>query len=249
MDKKLVRKTGAVLLALIIWHMASLAVGMDMLLASPVKVIGRLLTIWKEPGFFSTVFYSLVRILCGFLIAFTAGFLLAVAAGRYEAIETLLWPYIVTVKSVPVASFIILCLTWFSFDQLTVFIAFLIAFPVIYQNILQGIKSIDVKMLEMADIFKVSWLRRFLYIYLPGIKPYVLSASSTAVGMAWKAGVAAEVIGVVGGSIGEKLYDAKIYFMNADLLSWTIIIIVLSVLLEKLFIFVLRMLFSGLEKL
>ena len=67
--------------------------------------------------------------------------------------------------------------------------------------------------------------------------------------MAWKAGVAAEVIGVVGGSIGEKLYDAKIYFMNADLLSWTIIIIVLSVLLEKLFIFVLRMLFSGLEKL
>ena len=155
MDKKLVRKTGAVLLALIIWHMASLAVGMDMLLASPVKVIGRLLTIWKEPGFFSTVFYSLVRILCGFLIAFTAGFLLAVAAGRYEAIETLLWPYIVTVKSVPVASFIILCLTWFSFDQLTVFIAFLIAFPVIYQNILQGIKSIDVKMLEMADIFAV----------------------------------------------------------------------------------------------
>lgn len=249
MDKKLVRKTGAVLLALIIWHLASIAVGMDMLLASPVKVIGRLLTIWKEPGFFSTVFYSLVRILCGFLIAFASGFLLAVAAGRYESIETLLWPYIVTVKSVPVASFIILCLTWFSFDQLTVFIAFLIAFPVIYQNILQGIKSIDGKMLEMADIFKVSWLRRFLYIYLPGIKPYVLSASSTAVGMAWKAGVAAEVIGVVGGSIGEKLYDAKIYFMNADLLSWTIIIIVLSVLLEKLFIFVLRMLFSGLEKL
>ena len=187
------------------------------------------------------------------VIAYSNGvdstFLLAVAAGRYEAIETLLWPYIVTVKSVPVASFIILCLTWFSFDQLTVFIAFLIAFPVIYQNILQGIKSIDGKMLEMADIFKVSWLRRFLYIYLPGIKPYVLSASSTAVGMAWKAGVAAEVIGVVGGSIGEKLYDAKIYFMNADLLSWTIIIIVLSVLLEKLFIFVLRMLFSGLEKL
>ena len=136
MDKKLVRKTGAVLLALIIWHLASIAVGMDMLLASPVKVIGRLLTIWKEPGFFSTVFYSLVRILCGFLIAFASGFLLAVAAGRYEAIETLLWPYIVTVKSVPVASFIILCLTWFSFDQLTVFIAFLIAFPVIYQNIL-----------------------------------------------------------------------------------------------------------------
>ncbi len=249
MDKKLVRKTGAVLLALIIWHMASIAVDMDMLLASPVKVIGRLLTIWKEPGFFSTVFYSLVRILCGFLIAFASGFLLDVDAGRYEAIETLLWTYIVTVKSVPVASFIILCLTWFSFDQLTVFIAFLIAFPVIYQNILQGIKSIDGKMLEMADIFKVSWLRRFLYIYLPGIKPYVLSASSTAVGMAWKAGVAAEVIGVVSGSIGEKLYDAKIYFMNADLLSWTIIIIVLSVLLEKLFIFVLRMLFSGLEKL
>ena len=145
--------------------------------------------------------FSLLRITCGFLIALALGILLAILAGRFPVVETLLWPYVVTIKSVPVASFIILCLIWFSFNQLTIFIAFLIAFPVIYSNVLQGIKSADRNLLEMADLYKASWGRKFLYIYVPNIKPYLISACSVAVGMSWKAGVAAEVIGVVNGSI------------------------------------------------
>ena len=193
--------------------------------------------------------FSLLRITCGFLIALALGILLAILAGRFPVVETLLWPYVVTIKSVPVASFIILCLIWFSFNQLTIFIAFLIAFPVIYSNVLQGIKSADRNLLEMADLYKASWGRKFLYIYVPNIKPYLISACSVAVGMSWKAGVAAEVIGVVNGSIGEKLYNSKIYFQNADLLAWTIIIILLSVLIEKISVFILKKIYEGVEKL
>ena len=88
-----------------------------------------------------------------------------------------------------------------------------------------------------------------IYIYLPSIKPYLLSASSVAMGMAWKAGVAAEVIGVVKGSIGEKLYESKIYFLNADLFAWTIIIVTLSVVNEKILNFLIRLFFTRIEKL
>ena len=249
MKRSVIYKSGAVLLALALWQGISMLVNMDMLLASPLKVIKRLATIWTEKGFVSTVLFSLMRITCGFLIALALGIILAVLAGRFPIVETLLWPYVVTIKSVPVASFIILCLIWFSFNQLTIFIAFLIAFPVIYSNVLQGIKSADRNMLEMAGLYNVSWGRKLLYIYVPNIKPYLISACSVAVGMAWKAGVAAEVIGVVNGSIGEKLYNAKIYFQNADLLAWTVIIILLSVVIEKLFVFILRKIYEGVEKL
>ena len=249
MKKEQIYKFGAIILAVIIWQIASMLVGMEMLLASPFTVLKRLCTLIFEKEFIHTVFFSMLRITGGFLLAFVLGCVLALLAGRFRIVEILLWPYIMAMKAVPVASFIILCLIWFSYTQLTVFIAFLIAFPVIYSNFLQGMKSTDKNLLEMAELYRVSWGRRFLYIYLPGVKPYIISACSIAVGMAWKAGVAAEVIGVVGDSIGEKLYEAKVYFQNAELLSWTIVIILLSVIGEKLFQLLIRAVFAGIEKL
>ncbi len=244
MNKQILKKAGAVLLAIALWHAVSLIVGMDMLLASPLKVLQRLGTIWREKDFLSTVLYSLGRIFGGFLLAFLLGIGLALPAGRFRTLEILLWPYVVTIKSVPIASFIILCLIWFTYSQMTVFIAFLIAFPVIYTNVLQGIRSTDPQLLEMAQLFRVRGIRKLFYVQLPGIMPFLTSACGVAIGMAWKAGVAAEVIGVINGSIGQKLYDAKVYFQNADLLSWTLIIILLSVAGEKLFVLLLRALYK-----
>ena len=232
------------LLAVALWQGISMLVGMDMLLATPLKVVVRLGTIWREKDFLSTVLFSMCRIFGGFLLAFFAGICLALLAGRFRMVETLLWPYVVTIKSVPIASFIILCLIWFTYTQMTVFIAFLIAFPVIYSNVLAGIRSTDPQMIEMARIYQVRGFRKLFYIQLPGIMPFLTSACGVAIGMAWKAGVAAEVIGVINGSIGQKLYDAKIYFQNADLLSWTVIIILLSVAGEKLFVRLLRVLYA-----
>lgn len=237
------------LIALIIWQITAMTVGMEMLLASPLKVIQRLAVIWKEDGFLLTITYSMMRIMAGFLIAFFAGIILAALAAKFKVIETLLWPWVVTIKSVPVASFIIFCLIWFTYSQLTVFIAFLIAFPAIYNNTLEGLKNIDGKMSEMAELYQLPWGRRQLYVSIPSVKPYIISASSTAVGMAWKAGIAAEVIGIVKGSIGEKLYESKIYLESVDLFAWTIIIIVSSVVLEKLFMLLLKSVFRGVERL
>lgn len=249
MKKPAIGKVLSIVLALLVWQAAASLVGMEFLLASPLKVAARLITICREADFLPRIAFSLLRISLGFGIAFLAGLILAIAAGRYRLIDYLLWPYIVTFKSVPVASFIILCLIWFSFRQLTVFITFLIAFPVIYSNVLQGIHSTDAKLTEMAKLFRVPWHRRLLYLYLPAIKPFLLSACAVSVGMAWKAGVAAEVIGVVDGSIGEMLYESKVYFMTADLFAWTILIILLSIVLEKAFLFLLKRAFAGVEKL
>ena len=249
MDKERIYRIASIAFALILWQIVSVFVDTEMLLASPIAVVKRLTALIFEKDFLKTVSYSVLRITGGFLLAFISGSLCAVFAARFRAVEIFLRPYVVTVKAVPVASFIILCLIWFSYGQLAVLISFLIVFPVIYSNFLQGLKSTDKALLEMAELYRVSWGKKFLYIYLPSVKPYLISACSIAVGMAWKAGVAAEVIGVVSSSIGEKLYNSKIYFQNADLLAWTVVIVLLSVISEKVFALLLRTVFGRLERL
>jgi len=248
MNRKKIGKITAVVLAILLWQIISMVVGSEMLLASPLVVVRRLSQLIFEKDFLSTVIFSIVRMAEGFLLAFSVGIVFAVLASRFRFVETLLFPYVVTIKTVPVASFIILCLVWFSYTTITVFISFLIAFPVIYLNVLNGIKNVDSKMKEMAELFHIPWKRKLLYIEIPSVKPYLLSACNIAVGMAWKSGIAAEVIGNVDNSIGERLYDAKIYFQNADLLSWTVVIIILSVVMEKLFMFLLKKFFVFIEK-
>ncbi len=236
-------------MALAVWQFLAWIVRSEILLVSPVKVAVRLTELVREPDFLKTCLFSLLRITAGWLASLIFGFAVGVLAGRFRWIETLLWPYVSTIKAVPVASFIILCLIWLDFHTLTILIAFLIAFPVIYSNVLAGFRASDPQMTEMARSFRVPWGRRFLYIELPSIRPYLLSAAETTVGMSWKAGVAAEVIGVVSGSIGGKLYHAKIYFESADLFAWTLLIVLLSVLLERAVRLLLRWGFRGVQKL
>ena len=248
MNKKLFLKIISVFLALVTWQIVSMAVNADFLLASPIDVATRLGQLTVEKNFLKTALFSFLRITSGFLLSFVTGIFFAVLAGRFHIAEVLLWPYVITIKTVSIASFIILCLLWLNFNVLTVFITFLISFPVIYSNVLQGIKNADKNLLEVASLYEVPFKRKLLYIFLPSIKPFIISACSVAIGMAWKAGVAAEVIGVIKGSIGGKLYDAKIYFQNADLLAWTVLIIILSVVSEKIVLMIIKNFFKRIEK-
>lgn len=247
-NKQFFSRLGAVLLALLIWQAAAMALGQRLLLASPLQVARRLTTLWRESSFLPSLLFSASRIVGGFMLGFIVGILLAILAGRFPLAETLLWPFVVSIKSIPVASFIIISLIFFTSRQLSVFISFLMVFPVIYANVLEGIKSTDGQLLEMARVFRLPWKKRLLCIHLPQLKPFLLSACSVALGLAWKSGVAAEVIGIPNGSIGERLYQAKIYFDTADLFAWTVIIVFISQVFERLFLYLLRTAFARLEK-
>lgn len=233
--KSLLEKACAILFAIVLWQLGAMALQKDILLASPLSTGQSLVSLATEPDFWASVAFSFFRIVFGFFLSLFCGLLLAVLSSRHHLVEVMLWPFIAVIKSTPVASFIILCLIWLSSQNLSVFIAFLMVLPVVYTNVLQGIKSTDKNLLEMAKVFRVKPLKKILYIYLPQLKPYILSACSVSLGLSWKAGIAAEVIGIPTGSIGEKLYQAKIYLNTPELFAWTIVIIVISILFEKLF--------------
>lgn len=162
--------------------------------------------------------------------------MLAALAARYRRAEELLAPLVSVVKAVPVASFIILALVWLDSRRLPLFIAALMAFPVVYRNVLEGIRGTSRELLEMARVFRIPLSRRLRGVDLPQVLPYFRAAADTALGLSWKAGTAAEVIGLCSGTIGERLYTAKVYFQTADLFAWTAVIVLLSVLFEGLFL-------------
>ena len=174
------------------------------------------------------------------MLATVCGTLAAALAARFRRIEELLAPLVLAMKTIPVASFIILALIWMGSKNLAVLIAFLMVFPILYTNVLSGIRVTDVKLLEMARVFRVTPMRRIRFIDLPQVMPYFRAGCALGLGLCWKAGVAAEVIGVVGGSIGEKLYEAKIYLQTGDLLAWTAVIVALSALFERAVLALLR---------
>ena len=189
---------------------------------------------WKSVGF------SFGRIILGFMLALVLGTVLAALSYAFFMVEILLDPLLTVIKATPVASFIILCLIWIPSRNLSVFISFLMVLPVVYTNLLEGLRQTDQQLLEMADSFGAGIQKKVEFVYLSQIMPYAATACKLGLGLCWKAGVAAEVIGIPTGSIGEKLYKAKVYLETPDLFAWTIVIIFVSMGFEKIFMMALR---------
>lgn len=214
------------------WQLASMTVGSRIVLVGPAEVACRLAELVLEADFWVSVGLSLGRVATGFGLAVVAGVALAAWASRSRVVEGLLAPLVGAVKAAPVASFVVLLLMWVPSRRLSVAVSFLMAFPILYANVLAGVRQTDPALLEMADVFGVSSWARVRTVYAAQVAPYLRAGLSLAMGLSWKSGIAAEVIGLPAPSIGIHLYDAKVYLDTPDLLAWTVVIVALSVGLE-----------------
>lgn len=241
-----VTRLAAVIVWLVVWQLGAEAVGQEILLVSPVSVLKRWTELVRTADFWKRIAFSSARIMAGLLCGMALGGLLGFVSRRVFAVRELLRPLVSAIRALPVASFVILALIWFGENALSAFIAFLICFPVFYTGVLSGLESVDRQLTEMARVFRLSRARYFRYVEWPAVYPYLRSAVSISVGLAWKSGIAAEVIAIPRGSIGDKMYGAKIYLQTADLLAWTLTAVLLSLVFEKAFQRLLRLLGRGL---
>lgn len=228
-----------------LWECVHLAVGENILVPSPLSVFKRLGQLCAESSFWISVAVSLFRVLSGLVLGTALGAALAVLTAKSDLLRALFSPALHVIKATPVASFIILAILWLSVENVPVFTAMLIVLPTVWANTEKGILSVDKDLLQMGKAFRLSKKDIFFRITVPSVKPFFSAALNSAVGMAWKAGIAAEVICPHRDSIGYALHDSKIYFETADTFAWTAAVVILSVLLEKA---VLRLTGKGGEK-
>lgn len=235
--KKIMRKTAVILFWLLLWQLLSLAVGNYVLMVGPWETLLRFFALLGEPYFYVTAGMSLLRIGAGFLTGFLTGVSLAACSSRFRLLEEGLAPVMGLLKAIPVASFVVLLLIWWGSSFLAVAVCFLVVLPNIYINTLEGLKSTDSALLEMGDVFRLPLGTKIFYIYLPALRPFLTGGLKLALGMCWKSGVAAEVIGTPARSIGGQLYLSKIYLDTAGVFAWTAAVILLSALFERLILF------------
>lgn len=222
-----------------VWQLAAFLVelsvsgrGNELLLPYPLTVGMALLRLSVEGEFWKTVLRSILRILSGLAVGTAAGILLAAGTCLWPWCEQLLAPAIRVIRATPVTSFILLILLWTGRDTVPAVIAALMVLPVVWENISQGIHATDPKLLELARVYRFSRFKTMTLVYLPSLRPYFSAAITTAMGLAWKSGVAAEVLCLPKAAIGTKIYNAKLYLEVPELFAWTLVVIALSLTLE-----------------
>lgn len=234
--KRYGKNIGILLFWLAIWYGVSSYIGYEILLAPPQRVAEALVMLVKESYFWMAILTSLFRIMLGFVLALVIGCALAVVGAKIKLVHEMLYPLLSVVKATPVASFIILALIWIKSANLSTFISFMMVLPMVYSSIYTGIENVDKKLLEVAQVFHFTKGNILRNIYIPSVKPYLVSSCTVGLGFAWKSGVAAEVIGLPNDTIGNYLYYAKVYFNTAELFAWTVVIVLLSVIVEKVLV-------------
>lgn len=225
---------------LLVWQAAAVWIAQDVLLVGPLKVLGRLLELAGTFSFWSSIAFSLKRILAGLFLALLISVPTACFSYKNRIFSAMLEPVIQFMKATPVASIVILVLIWVNSRNLSVVISFLMVFPVMHSSILEGLENVDGDLLEMAEVYAVGRSKKIRYVYIPELIPFFQNGMTIALGLCFKSGIAAEVIAIPSGSMGEKLYEAKIYLSTPDLFAWTVTIIVLAKAFEMFFLFLVR---------
>jgi len=224
-----------VLLVLSLWQLASILVGLEIILPAPIQAAKVTLQMAGTRSFWESVGATVGRGLLGFFISLAAGLLFGGIAGLSRAAARLLEPAVSVVRSTPVMSVILLALIWFPVGIVPVFVAFLMAFPVIYTSVAEGIRRVDTDLLEMSDTYRVPRGRVMRFLYLPSIYPYFASGSRSALGLTWKVVVAAEVLSQPTLGIGAGLQEARALLLTSAVFAWTLVAVVLSGLSDALF--------------
>jgi NitT/TauT family transport system permease protein len=223
-----------------VWWLGALGIRNPLLLPTPLEVFQCLLELGSTGQFWQTVALSIGRILLGVVTAVGLGVLLAILSTRSRLAELLIDPAITAMQATPVASFTILVLIWLDRDWVPVLICTMMALPVVFSGVSTGIRNVDPQLPEMARVFKLSRPRVLLRIWLPSVMPFFRTACSSALGLGWKAGIAAEVLTVPRVSMGRMIAESKLYLMTPELFAWTVTVVVLSLVLQRIMLALLK---------
>ncbi len=216
-----------------VWYGLSAALGRALVLPTPFAVLRKLASLLPTSAFWLSCLGSIARIFFGLIAGISAGVLLACLCAASSLLHTIFAPLVSVIKATPVASVIILMLFVMEKTAVPMVAALLMVVPIVFGNVKKGIAAVPAEQREVADVYGFGLAKRLKYLILPSVFPYFSAACRSALGLAWKAGIAAEVICYPKYSIGANLNNAKVYLESEELYAWTAVVIIISVLIEK----------------
>ncbi len=225
---------------ILVWQLAAVGVGNPLILPSVGDTLMALGPILTDPASALNLLLTLLRVFGGVGISVVAGLALGIASGLNRVVRGIVNPVTALIRTLPVVSVILLINLWVRSGVVPLVVSFMVCFPIVWTNAVEGIENTDSQLLEMAKVYGVPAPRVLQKIYLPSVRPYFLAALTNAVGMGWKATVTAEVLANALPSVGMNLYYAKLYLETPTLFAWTFILVLASFIIEKITGFVIQ---------
>jgi NitT/TauT family transport system permease protein len=224
----------AIIIVLLGWQLSATLIRLPLILPAPQEAVSQIMALIVTGDFWRHLGATLNRGLAGFGLSLAVGIAIGICAGRNVFLEAFFRPWIILVRSTPVMSVIILALIWFKRETVPVFVTFLMAFPIVVQNIIEGMKSIDGDLLAMADTYRITSWRRFVYLYLPSLGPFLAAGISGGLGITWKVLIAAEVLSYPTWGIGAQMDTARVYLQTDKVFAWTMVVVMLGLFFDYL---------------
>ena len=222
-----------IILIVAVWEFAARNVGSNNILPGPLLCIKTLVGLITETDFYRNLGLTLLRGLTGFALALSFSLIIGIPSGLNRKTGAFFSPILVTIRSTPVISIILLAIIWFRVESVPVFIGFLTMFPILTTNLSSGLKDVDPGLIVMARVYRVNNWRILKDVYLPSILPFLFSGLLTAAGFGWRAVIIGEVLSQPKFGIGSMMQDAQSYLLVAELISWTMVAVAVGFIFEK----------------
>ena len=236
----------------VVWQLLALHVNISFVIPHPIPTFRTLFTLLFSSGsinpnlnFWNVVGSSLLRIFLGLSAGIIMGILLAFLAIRFPFFQGGIQACVGIIKATPVASFILILWFMTSREFVPIAIASLMVCPIIYQNLFSGYFELEKEKRELLDVFRVPFFTRLKVFILPQLLKYLFPAIISATGLAWKSGIAAEIIAYTKNSIGKEISNARNILEGELLFAFTIVVILISVFFEYGLKFLERKLMHG----
>ncbi|MDW7668570.1 MAG: ABC transporter permease subunit [Bacillota bacterium] len=223
-----------IVLWLFLWQIVYWIINKDIYFPSPFSVAISIVSLIRNPDFYIVVWSTTFRVFISFLVSALLGVSLGYICGINKKAYDLFEPMIIFIRTTPIISIIIIAIIWFSSSNVPIFTGFLMCFPIIWANMVEGIRNTDKKLLEMCKLYNVGKMEIFKKVYIKASIPYLSAGFSSALGIGWKVVAAAEALSLPKYGIGTNLFNSKIYLQVPELLAWTVIIILISYMFEIL---------------
>lgn len=224
----------SIVFMIVLWQIATVWLNLPLILPSPQETWKCLSNLLVSSNFWYHFLRSVCRGLVGFLISLFLGGIVGFWIGFNDSIAAFFRPLIVLLRSTPTMTFILLALIWFQSSWVPVFVIFLVAFPMIVENLVEGIHNINHSLIEMVQVYRISLRQRFTNLYLPSVRPYLMAGIAGALGMTWKVLIAAEVLSAPTWGIGTQMDTAHTYLQTDVVFAWTVPVIAIGLLFECL---------------
>lgn len=217
---------------LLIWEIAYLAVGNSYIIPSVSKTVLRAFKMFAEAEFYTAIFTAFIRVFCGLALGILFGVVIALLCHYSTIAAAIVSPIVSIMKATPIACIIVLLWISMSYTQITIFVVLLMVLPIVWQNIYNGLSNMDKDLIEVSAVFEFSFIKKIRFLIFPSMLKYLIPSVITSIGLAWKSGIAAEIM--TNSNIGRLIYNYKnITYDTESIFAWTVMIVLFSILLEK----------------